>query len=122
MSETCEPARAAAPLLRPGTRFDGLVVLDEPARLEGRVRGRILASGPLWIGESAWVRGHVEADELVVEGRLEGSVTVRSRVELRATARVRAELVAPRLHLAEGCVLEGRCRTGEEPGDPASSP
>jgi cytoskeletal protein CcmA (bactofilin family) len=52
-----------------------------------------------------------------VSGALAGSVRVRGRALLRATARVTASLEARSLVLEEGSLLEGRCSTGPvEPG------
>lgn len=94
--------------------FRGLLSFEGRARVEGEIRGEIVAeTGGLWLGEASRVRAHIEVDELVVDGLLEGDVVARSRIELRATARVRGDLRAPRVALAEGCLLEGRCQTGE---------
>jgi cytoskeletal protein CcmA (bactofilin family) len=76
------------------------------------LKGDILASGTLHIEPGAVVQGRVEVDELVVAGTLEGEATARRRLELRSTARVAADLHSPRLALSEGCVVDGRCRTG----------
>ena len=110
-----------APILRQGKQFRGVLALRQPARIDGRLRGEVISSGPLWIGESGRVEARVEADELVVAGRLEGSAEAR-RIELLASARVRAELVTPRLVLAEGCVLEGSCRSDGDGERAAFSP
>ena len=103
-----EPEQA---LIAPGAEFDGLLLLHGPARVEGRVRGEIIGSS-LWIGRSAAVEARVEVDELVVSGRVAGSVRVRRRALLRGTARVTASLDAQSLVLEEGSLLEGRCSTG----------
>ena len=99
------------PLLAAGAEFEGLLLLHGPARIEGRVRGEILGS-QLWIGPAGSVDARVEVDHLVVSGEVAGSVRVRGRIELRPTARVRADLAAESLVLEEGSFLEGRCSTG----------
>jgi cytoskeletal protein CcmA (bactofilin family) len=103
-----EPQQA---LIGPGAEFEGLLMLYGPALLEGRVRGEIVGSS-LWLGPSAVVDARVEVDELVVSGRLAGSVCVRGRALLRATARVTANLEARRLVIEEGSLLEGECSAG----------
>ena len=103
-----EPERA---LLGAGSEFEGLLLLHGPARIEGRIRGEILGTS-LWIGPSASVDARVEVDHLVVSGEVAGSVEVRGRALLRATAHVSADLSAESLVLEEGSFLEGRCSTG----------
>jgi cytoskeletal protein CcmA (bactofilin family) len=105
------PAEPEQALIVLGAEFDGILLLHGPARVEGRVRGEIIGSS-LWIGRSAAVEARVEVDELVVSGRVAGSVRVRRRAWLRPTARVTASLDAQSLVLEEGSLLEGRCSTG----------
>jgi len=109
-----EPEHA---LIAPGAEFDGLLVLHGPARVEGRLRGEIVGT-KLWVGRSASLDARIAVDELVVSGAIAGSVRVRGRALLRATARVTADLEARSLALEEGSVLDGACRTGAA-GDPA---
>lgn len=107
-----EPAPPAEPVLPRGTAFEGTLVLPGPARIEGRVRGEVLAGGPVWVGESGVVEADLEADEVVVEGRVEGDLRARSRIALGPRAVVRGDLEAPRLEMAEGSRVDGRCRCG----------
>ncbi len=105
------------PLLARGSEFHGLLVIHGSARIEGCVRGEIVAEERLEIGQAGAVEARVEAAEVVVGGSLEGEVRARRRVELLATARVRGTIETPRLALVEGAVFEGDCRTR-----PAGSP
>lgn len=110
------------PLLRAGARFEGLLVLHGTARIDGSVRGRVLGAEILHIGESGCVEARIEAQEVVVAGRIEGDVTASRRVELLPTARVRGRLQAPRLALADGCSFDGPCQAGETPGAGGKEP
>ena len=119
------PASARVPpptVLRAGDDFTGLVVLPDPARIDGRVRGRLVAEGLVWIGETGRIRASVEADEVVVAGHVEGHVTARSRVELLPGGSIIGGLQTPVLLVADGSILEGLCRTGprQAENDPAS--
>jgi cytoskeletal protein CcmA (bactofilin family) len=107
-----EPAKPLPPLVPPGGRFEGLVSFRGEARLDGEVVGEVRAEGRLQIGPSARVEGNIEIDEAVIAGNVVGDVRARSRVELQETARVRGNIQTPRLEMAEGGVLEGRCLTG----------
>jgi cytoskeletal protein CcmA (bactofilin family) len=101
------------PLITPGAEFEGLLLLYGPARIEGRLRGEIVGS-VLWVGRSATIDARIEVDELFVSGAIAGSVRVRGRALLRATARVTANLETGSLALEDGSLLEGECRTGAE--------
>jgi cytoskeletal protein CcmA (bactofilin family) len=101
-------------VLRAGARFEGLIALREPGRIDGCVSGEVVGSDLLWIGSSARVHARISAPEIVIAGEFEGEAEASGRIELLETARVRAALDTPRLVLAEGSFFEGHCRTHAE--------
>jgi cytoskeletal protein CcmA (bactofilin family) len=111
------PATLAA-----NAEFEGIVQLRGPARIEGRVRGELVASGLLWIGAEGRIAARIEADQVIVAGEVEGEVRASERIELLPSARVRALLEAPRVVLAEGCFFEGECRAGAVEAEVAQVP
>jgi len=111
-------AERAPVVLGPEDRFEGLLTFRGDARIEGELRGAILAQGRLEIAGPARVEARIEADELVVAGAVRGELAARERIALLAGARVRGELRAPRIALEDGCQLEGRCEmSSPERGD-----
>ena len=111
-------------LLGPGTHFEGLITFRGRARLEGQMSGEIAGHGLLVLGAGAIARARVEVDELVVAGEIEGDVCARQRVELLASGCIRGDVATPRLVIAEGGRLLGRCTTGPtlRPPDQPVSP
>ncbi len=101
-------------VLRSGARFEGLVALNAPGRIDGCVSGEVVASDLLWIGSSARVNARIVAAEIVIAGEFDGEAEASGRIELLETARVRATLDTQNLVLAEGSFFEGRCRTHPE--------
>ncbi len=96
-------------VIAPGAEFEGLLSFRGAARIDGKLSGDVVAEGCLVIGEGAHVRARIEVDELIVGGELVGEIHARKRVELLNTARVVGSLRCPRLAVAEGGILEGRC-------------
>jgi cytoskeletal protein CcmA (bactofilin family) len=115
---------APEPIVAPNAEFTGLLHLNGPARIDGRIGGEVMATGIVWIGEKGRVRARVEAEEVIVAGELEGEVRASGKIELLATARVTAALYTPRVVLAEGSFFEGRCHTegGGRSVDPEALP
>ncbi len=103
------------PVLPEGARFEGLLVLPGPARIDGWVRGEVLAASDLWVGPTGRIEADLEVRAVVIEGQVDGDVLARERIDLRSSARVRGRVVAPRLLMAEGCVVDGECTTGVAP-------
>ncbi len=101
------------PVLGTGMVFRGVLALPGPARIDGCVAGEVIAGGPLWIGETGEVEADLEAESIVVEGRVAGRVRAATRIEVRSSATVRGGLEAPRIVLAEGSVVNGHCNSGD---------
>ncbi len=93
-----------------GARFEGLLSFRGEARVEGELEGRVLARGGTFhVGPTAVVRADVEADEVVVAGRVEGDILAPRRVALLAGACVVGTVRTASLSLADGSSLNGRC-------------
>jgi cytoskeletal protein CcmA (bactofilin family) len=110
MSETDRDALLVIPR---EAEFEGTLVLPGPSRIDGRVRGRVLAESDVWVGRDGFVGADLSGDRVVVAGTVEGNVGARTSIELSATGCVRGDLTAPRLRLAEGAVVDGACRSGQ---------
>jgi cytoskeletal protein CcmA (bactofilin family) len=82
---------------------------DEDLVIEGEVEGRIhLASHQLTIGANGRITAEVEAQGVVVIGRLTGNIAARERVEIQATGIVEGDIRAPKLLIQEGAIVNGR--------------
>jgi cytoskeletal protein CcmA (bactofilin family) len=104
-----DDASATSAFLGKGCRITGKVELDGVARIEGHVEGEVVAEGTLIVGESAVLKAKVSGAAVVVHGRIQGDVTARERLELRAPGAITGNVVAPSLVVHEGAVLEGQC-------------
>ena len=92
---------------------------DGTLRIEGAVQGAVRAGKAVVIGKEGLVIGDILTQDAVVSGRVEGSVTAESRLELQASCRIDGEVSTPRLQLEEGAVLNGSVNMLSD-GPPAS--
>jgi len=86
-------------------------------RLNGKVEGEIYHSGTLIIGETAVIKGKVEATTLVLNGILEGEVTARERMEIHAKGKLYGTIFTPIFVIQDGGVFEGNCKMGARSGN-----
>ena len=100
------------PLVPKGGRFDGRIVVRGAACLAGHVQGPVHGAGRLRVLEPAVISGAVEVDELDCAGTIEGPVRVRRVAHLAKGATVRGTLVAPRLSVESGALIQGKCSVG----------
>ena len=107
-----QTAQAPEPAVPAGFVFKGLLIFRGDVQIDGEVTGEIESRGILHLGELSRVQARVSADDLIIAGDFEGDATAGSRITLLPTARVRGNLEAPRIALADGCLFLGRCRSG----------
>jgi cytoskeletal protein CcmA (bactofilin family) len=105
-----EPGLVAA--LHKGSRVTGQLSFHGPARIDGNVEGEIQCHGKLTIGEGAEVRAKIAGQTVVIQGRVEGNVSAKEKVELIAPGRLYGNIDTPRLIITEGVVFDGDCSMG----------
>jgi cytoskeletal protein CcmA (bactofilin family) len=66
----------------------------------------------LSIGTEAKLKAEVAADDAVIAGVVEGTVTVKKRLELRSTARVMGDVSCETAMVEAGAVLQGKVSIG----------
>ena len=114
------PPESVISIIGPGMTVVGDCTTDGTLRIEGCVEGSVRAGKAVVIGRDGVVDGSVVTQDAVIGGRVTGTVTAESRLEVQASARVDGEVRARRMQLDEGAVLNGRLTMGEEAGNEAS--
>ena len=91
----------------------GNVTSKGEIQLDGHVQGDIHCVA-LVLGESANVEGNVTADDVVIRGRLIGSVQAL-RVTLQSESHVEGDLTYQKLAIEQGAFFDGKSRPSENP-------
>jgi cytoskeletal protein CcmA (bactofilin family) len=100
-------------IIGPGMRVVGDLETDGTVRIEGQVDGNIRAGKAVVLGKEGIVQGTILTQDAVISGRLVGTLTAESRLELQATSRIEGDVHARRLHLEEGAILNGTVNMGD---------
>ena len=95
-----------------GSRVEGKLTFEGSVRVDGQIEGEISAQDSVIIGEGAELNAQIQANTVVVQGRVTGDITARKRVELKAPATVIGNISTPSLVIHEGVVFEGHCSMG----------
>jgi cytoskeletal protein CcmA (bactofilin family) len=96
------------------THIKGEMTFEGSARLLGTFEGKISAKGELHIADGASCKASVDAARVTVDGAVEGNVSARERVELTARAKMKGDLIAAKLLVAEGATFVGHVTVGPE--------
>jgi len=90
--------------------FEGKMTFEGVFRLDGKVVGEILDSGTLILGETAVIHGKLGVDALILNGRVEGEVNAKERVEIHSKGKIYGTIMAPILVIQDGGIFEGNCK------------
>lgn len=96
----------------------GNVITEGELHIDGRIDGDVEGRSVM-VGETGYVDGHIETQDIVVRGLVRGSIRAR-RVHLVGGCRVVADISHDSLSIDEGASFEGNCRRvtrAEEPED-----
>ncbi|MFW7377964.1 MAG: bactofilin family protein [Oligoflexus sp.] len=104
-----EPTRDyAVTILTNGGHFTGKLYCKGSTRIGGRIDGEIISEGLLILEEEAVVNADIQADEIVVQGKVHGTVKAHSRVELSSSCTFSGDVASPSLVIEEGARFNGR--------------
>jgi cytoskeletal protein CcmA (bactofilin family) len=88
---------------------------SEDLFLDGQVEGSIdLHDHSLTVGPNGVVKANVRAKGVIVQGKLDGSITATERVDLRQSAVVNGDLSTQRISIEEGAFLKGKVDVKKE--------
>jgi cytoskeletal protein CcmA (bactofilin family) len=119
----------APTLVAEGCRITGDIETPGPLVVGGTIRGDGHVRGALSMAASAEWEGEIRAQRAVVAGKIIGALSVQDKLEIGATAVIRARVSAKSIAIAKGAVIDGEVvvTSGkpivsfEEKRDPASS-
>ena len=95
-----------------GSRVVGKLTFEGSVKIEGCVEGEIQAQQAVIVGESAVIDAQINADTVVVKGKVTGDIIARKQVELRAPGKLVGNISTPSLVIHEGVFFEGHCSMG----------
>jgi cytoskeletal protein CcmA (bactofilin family) len=113
-----DASHAAVTLIGSATHIRGDVVSSDAMEIRGTVEGDCRVGSHCTVTEGARVLGNIDATTLVVAGEVEAGTLTAQKIEIRASARVRATIRALRVAIADGALYEGDLQT-QDPGSAA---
>jgi len=90
-----------------GSLLTGDVETPGPLVMCGIVRGDGRVGGTLRMAVTAEWHGEIHAQAAVIAGRISGRLVVENKLEVGATAVIRADIVARSIAVAKGAVIDG---------------
>ena len=90
-----------------GTRIEGTIHAENDIRIDGNITGKLYCSAKVIIGPTGKINGDIQCQNAVIEGQFEGNLQVADELQVMQKAKVSGELVAARLVVQPGAVING---------------
>ncbi len=111
-SKHSKPQNRIDSLIGFGTRIEGNVQFAGGLRVDGEIKGNIIADpgkpSTLVLSEQARVDGEIKVTHLVVNGTIVGPVNAAEYLELQSKAKVIGDVHYKTMEIQLGAIVEGR--------------
>ncbi len=95
-------------VIGPSIQIKGELSGGEDLLIEGRIEGKVaLAQHAVTVGAKGRLAADIHARAVHVEGEVEGNIAAEELIVLKKSARVRGDLVAPRVVIEDGARFKG---------------
>jgi len=96
------------------TKLKGDFEINGILRIDGVFEGSVKGRSQVLIGEKGKAFLDLEADEIVIGGKVEGNIRVRGRVKMLASGYLKGEVTARNLIIEPGAFFSGKCKMIQE--------
>jgi cytoskeletal protein CcmA (bactofilin family) len=94
-------------ILDRGSKFEGKLTFEGAAQISGDFTGEIYTKDTLIIGEGATVVAEIEAETVIISGKVEGNVFAKKNIIMHPPAVFKGTVTSPSLRIDVGVVFEG---------------
>jgi len=108
-------------LVGQGATFEGNIVIEGGARIDGKLKGKVNAKGTVVVGKTGKVDGEITAKSAVIGGEVKGIIKVQDRVEFESGAKFDGEVYCKTLVVQEGVIFDGSCTMTKKEVQPPKS-
>lgn len=108
-------------LIGKGAVFDGNITAPETLRIDGTLNGNCECKELLILGVDGQVNGDINAQNVIISGKVEGDIFVQAKLELLSTGKITGNITARSLVIDEDAFFDGRCTMTTNSTAPNSS-
>jgi len=89
---------------------------------DGKLDGEIQTDGVLNLGDSAIINGHINAQTVVVRGKVNGNINAKEKIEIKTKAELFGDIKAAKLVVEEGVTFVGKTEVNPNKVTPTAAP
>ena len=101
-------ASASKNVLNGDVEIKGTLKFSGELAFDGKLEGDVNSDGVLNLSDGAVVNGNINAQAVVVRGKITGNISAREKIEIKAKAELFGDVSAPKLVIEEGVIFVGK--------------
>ena len=118
MSTTTNTAKN---ILNPDVEIKGNLKFAGELTFDGKLDGEIQTDGVLNLGDSAVINGNINAQSVVVRGKINGNITAKEKVDIKAKTELFGDVRAAKLVIEEGVTFVGKTEVNPNKVSPTAT-
>lgn len=103
-------ATGTTSLLSKEVKIEGDIQGSENLQVEGQFKGTIKLAGDVFVGPTGVVDADIEADNVVIQGQINGNVLARKQLQIQSSGKLLGDCTAQSIDIKEGALFEGRSK------------
>jgi cytoskeletal protein CcmA (bactofilin family) len=115
------PGMDEVTIISTGVKLKGSLTSDGNVRVDGNVEGNVSANGNITVGDHGEIKGNVNADNVVVGGKVIGIVFANEKLVLEANATLQGDISTKILVIAPGAKFDGNSKMMSSQGASSTS-
>lgn len=89
---------------------------------DGKLEGEIQTEGVLHLGDSAVITGNINAQSVIVRGKVNGNIFAKDKIEIKAKTELFGDIRATKLVVEEGVTFVGKTEVNPNKVAPTPPP
>src|ERR1039457_5864268 len=110
------------PILKADVEITGTLKFAGELTFDGQLEGDITSEGALNGGDNAVIKGNLNVSAVVLRGKINGNVTAREKIEIKAKTELFGDIRAPKLVIEEGVTFVGKSEVNPNKVSPTAPP
>ena len=95
-------------ILSDGVNIEGKITSNGNVRIDGKIIGDVSVKGNLTLGNSAEIKGEVNAKNMTASGKVEGILKIEDKLTLESTCVIKGDIITKILVIEEGAKFDGK--------------
>jgi cytoskeletal protein CcmA (bactofilin family) len=118
MAKNNESEHTSINLIGNGTTIKGEIKSNGDIRIDGTLIGQVYSKGKVVVGTTGCIEGEIYCQNADFSGSITAKVEVAELLTLKATSKLKGEIITNKLAIEPGAKFSGNCKMEKEGASP----